>query len=375
MSPRRQITYSQHPNHAARAAHAKGEKAFRTYDTSAIRPKRSPVPAIIAVVILLVALGVIIWGILSFTRGCSATHMLENGQTAEITVEEGEATRSIAKKLVDAGVIANASEFTDRVAQLGDKATLHPGTFTFTGGMTVDQVIAVLQKPVAAITFTIPEGSTLAQTAQIVAEATGGRIAAETFIAQAGDASAYAGVYPFLASAGKNSLEGFLFPKTYPIDDTVSADGLVRMMLTQFQSETASLDLSYATSRGMTLYDVVTLASIVEKEADEGHRPEVASVFYNRLANNMRLQSDATVAYFVGHDPTPEDVATDHPYNTYSIDGLPPTPINSPSLACLQAVCAPATTPYLYFYFEDDGKGGLVYSFSETYEEHRATYE
>ena len=375
MTPRRQITYSQHPNHAARAAHAKGEKAFRTYDTSAIRPKRSPIPAIIALVVLVAALGLIVWAVISFTHGCSASQLVEKGQTVEITVAEGEGARSVGKTLVEKGLISNANEFTDRVTKLGDKATLHPGTFTLVGGMTVDEIIDVLSTPVAAVTFTVPEGSTLKQTAEIVAKASGGRITAESFLTLASNASNYAGIYPFLEGAGNNSLEGFLFPKTYPIDDSTTAEGIIRMMLDQFQTETASLDLSVPSAHGLSLYDMVKLASIVEKEADADHRAEVASVFYNRMDNNMRLQSDATVAYFVGRDPTPEDVATENAFNTYLIDGLTPTPINSPSLACMQAVCAPATTSYLYFFFEDDGNGGLKYSFSETYDEHRATYE
>ena len=97
-------------------------------------------------------------------------------------------------------------------------------------------------------------------------------------------------------------------------------------------------------------------------------------MFYNRLADNMRLQSDATVAYVVGHDPTADDVATENDYNTYFISGLPPTPINSPSLACLQAVCSPAETGYYYFYFEPDSEGNMVYSFSETYDQHQQNF-
>ena len=89
----------------------------------------------------------------------------------------------------------------------------------------------------------------------------------------------------------------------------------------------------------------------------------------------MRLQSDATVAYVVGHDPTAEDVATESAYNTYFIDGLTPTPINSPGLECIQAVCSPDQTGYYYFYFEDNGNGGLNYYFTETYEDHQSTYE
>ena len=184
--------------------------------------------------------------------------------------------------------------------------------------------------------------------------------------------------YSFLDAGRKGDLtrlEGYLFPKTYPYDENSTAESLIRAMLDQFAAETTALDWSYAESRGLAPYDVVKLASIVEKESDAAHRAEVASVFYNRLAAGMRLESDATVAYFVGHDPTAEDVNIENEYNTYFIDALPPTPINSPGLDCLQAVCAPAETGYYYFYFESDDNGGMNYTFSETYDEHRAAFE
>ena len=374
MSPRKNVTYSSRPNHAARSAHAKGDKMFRTYDTSAIRPKRSPVPAIIGIVILIVALAAIIFGVFNFMRGCSGTQ-LPAGKEVQVTIEEGEAVKSVAKTLADAGLISNQAEFTDRVAQLGAEGSLHPGTFTLVGGQSVDEIIAVLRTPIVEDTFTIPEGSTLVQTAEVVAAATNNRITVDDFVAAASNASTYASDYPFLGGAGENSLEGFLFPKTYPYNDDSTADSLIRTMLDQFSAEAAKIDWSYAESRGLSFYDMVKLASIVEKESDEAHRADVASVFYNRLLAGMRLESDATVAYVVGHDPTPEDVAVENEYNTYFIDGLPPTPINSPGLSCLQAVCSPSQTDYYYFYFEPDGNGGMNYYFNETYDEHRATYE
>ena len=368
MSPRKNVTYSSRPTHAARSAHAKGDKLFRTYDTSAIRPKRSPVPAIIGIIVLVVALVAIIFGVMQFMRGCSSTAMLPEGKEVQVTVEEGEGVKSVAKTLSDAGLVSSQSEFTDRITQLGAENSLQPGTYTLVGGQSVDDIIKVLETPVAAETFTVPEGLTLAQTAEVVAKATNNRVTVDDFVKAASDASAYAANYPFLASAGTNTLEGYLFPKTYPYDENLTAESLIRAMLDQFADETAGLDWSYAESQGLD-------PSIVEKESDAAHRAEVASVFYNRLAGGMRLQSDATVAYFVGHDPTPDDVDTYNDYNTYYIDGLPPTPINSPGLECLQAVCAPAETGYYYFYFESDGNGGMKYTFSETYEEHQATYE
>ncbi len=375
MPRRRNITYSSHPTHAARSAHAKGDKAFRTYDTSAIRPKRSPIPAIIGILVLIAAIVGIVFGAMTFVKGCSSTPQVAKGQEVQIVVDEGESVKSIAKTLADAGLISNTNEFIDRVGTLGVENSLQPGTYTLVGGQSLDEIIMVLQTPVQADGTTIPEGSTLLQTAEIVSAATNNRITVDAFVAAASDASVYAADYPFLGEVGKNTLEGFLFPKTYPIPEDATAESVVRMMLDQYGTETSKLDWSYVESQGLSHYDAVKLASIVEKESDAAHRATVASVFYNRLANNMRLQSDATVAYFVGHDPTAEDVATDNPYNTYFIDGLPPTPINSPSLSCLQAVCSPEKTKYLFFYFEDDGKGGMKYYFTETYEEHQATYE
>lgn len=371
MAPRKQITYSQHPNHAARAAHAKGERIFRTYDTSYIQPKKPRISNVAMIVILVAVVIAIIVGIFFAFRSCTSVDLLPSGETAEIVVSDGDSASSIASTLRDAGLISSTSDFTKRVDELGAGSQLQPGTYTIEGGTSVDDIISMLKAGPVTATFTVPEGSTIAQTAEIVADATEGRVSAEDFTAAASNASVYASSYSFLVDVGTNSLEGFLFPKTYPIDDTSTADSIIRMMLDQYQTETASLDYSYAASRGLSQYDVVKLASIIEKESDADHRATVSSVFYNRLAANMRLQSDATVAYFVGHDPTATDVTIENPYNTYLIDGLTPTPINSPSLESLQAACSPEQTDYLYFYFSQNDDGTMTYTFSATYEDHQ----
>ena len=162
-------------------------------------------------------------------------------------------------------------------------------------------------------------------------------------------------------------MEGFLFPKTYEIADSATADSMIRMMLDQYRKETESLDFSYPEKAGLNEYETVILASIIEREAAAENRATVASVFYNRLDEGMRLQSDATVAYLIDGDPKPEDLEIDSPYNTYLVDGLPVGPICSPSLESLKAACDPEKTEYLYFYFTADGK----YSFSKTYDEHQ----
>ncbi len=380
---RKQVTYSQRPNHAARSAHARGERQFRTYDTSYIRPKKSKAPAIVAAVLAVLVVGGLAWGALTLFNSCSAqsVELLAEGQEASITVAEGAGAKVVGEQLAEARLVSNAGDFTKRVNEMGVDSQLKPGTYTFAGGMSLDAIINQLTAGPVANALTIPEGSTLEAVAQSVATFTENRITADAFTAAASDASSYAADYDFLADAGTNSLEGFLFPKTYEIGDDAAAESVVRMMLDQFKTETSGLDWSYPQSQGLTIYDAVKLASIVERESsgDEQIRAQVASVFYNRL-NNFGdpnygfLQSDATTAYELGHDPTPEDIKNPTPFNTYTNTGLPPTPICSPGLDCLQAVCNPAQTNYFFFYFAPDESGTMQYYFSETYEEHQQTF-
>lgn len=380
-SRRKQVTYSQRPNHAARSAHARGERQFRTYDTSYIRPKQSKAPIIVSIVLLVVVLGGLAWGGVTLFNSCSgpAVELLGEGEEATVEVAEGAGAQAIGQQLVEKRLVASASEFTRRVNDLGVDSQLKPGTYTFAGGTGLDGIIRALQAGPETNALTIPEGYRLWEIADAVADHTEGRISAEDFSAAASDASAYAGDYAFLESAGSNSLEGFLFPKTYDIADDATADSVIRAMLDQFQAETASLDWSYAEGQGLSIYDAVNLASIVEKEAsgNELIRAQVAAVFYNRLATDDYpsygyLQSDATTAYELRRDPTGDEVHAETPYSTYANQGLPPTPICSPGLDCLTAVCAPdqeALGKYFYFYFE-----GENYYFSETYEEHQSTF-
>ena len=383
MPPRKQVTYSQRPNHAARSAHARGEREFRTYDTSYIRPKQSKGPKIFAAVLAVVVIGGLAWGGLTLFNSCSGSapvELLAEGQEATVVVEQGSGAKAIGELLVEKKLVGSASDFTKRVSEMGVESQLKPGTYTFAGGTSLDDIVRqIAAGPDMGNALTIPEGYKLSEIAAAVATASEGRITAEAFTAAASDASVYAASYSFLADAGTNSLEGFLFPKTYAVADDATADSLVRMMLDQFQKETASLDWSYPQSQGLSIYDAVNLASIVKKESsgDEQIRAKVAAVFYNRLETTGEpsygfLQSDATTAYEVGHDPTPEEVHAETPYSTYTNKGLPPTPICSPSLDCLKAVCAPdqeSLGKYFFFYFEGDS-----YYFTETYEDHMNTF-
>ncbi len=363
--------------HASRSAHARADREFRNYDTSHIMGKKkskAPVAlgAVLAIAVVVIAAVLLVPRILGAVSGTSVD-LLPEGQSAIVVIDEGSTGKEIGAELVDAKLVGSVREFTNRVEAMGASAKLIPGTYEFKGGMTLDQIIeALCVGPTAtADTVTIPEGFTIAKTAAAVEEATQGRITAQQFTDAASDASAFASEFPFLADAGSKSLEGFLFPKTYTVTAADDANSVIRMMLRQFQTETASLSFSYPEGQGLSLYEAVNLASIVEKEATADNRATVASVFYNRLKINMPLQSDATTAYEVGHDPTPDEVHADTPYGTYANYGLPPTPICSPSLASLQAVCAPEETSYLYFYFTSNADGSMNYYFSENYDQHQ----
>ena len=385
MSPiRRQVTYSRRPNRAARNAHARGDKLFRTYDTSYIQPKHNKRASIIGVVVLLVVLVlllVFIFGQISSCMSPANSDLLKEGESATISIEQGQGASDVGNTLVSAKLISAQKDFTDRVDKLGAANSLQPGSYTFSGGTSVDDIIKTMQTGSNnSFTLTVPEGYKLGDIATAVQDATGGKITADAFKQASSNASVYAQDYQFLADAGTNTLEGFLFPKTYTIEADASAESVVRKMLDQFKTETASLDFSYPTSCGLNMYDAVKLASIVEKEssADSAIRAKVASVFYNRLNDATGptagfLQSDATTAYEVGHDPTAEEVHdSNSAYSTYTNQGLPPTPICSPSIDCLRAVCSPdqdALNKYYFFYFEGDN-----YVFSETYEEHQAAF-
>ena len=368
------VTYSSRPTHAARAAHAKGDREFRTYDTSAIMPRRDPKPAIFVAVLIVIVLAV---GAFFLFRGCTPqVELLPEGQSVEVTIEEGESASSIGEALVAAKLVATSQDFVNEVNRLEAASSLIPGTYTFAGGSTPEQLVQTIMAGPAFVgdKLAVPEDITREALAALVEEATGGRVTAQSFLDASSDASTYAGDYPFLETAGINSLEGFLVPKTYGVTEDMDAEAVVRMMLDQFAKETANLSYAFPESQGLNLYQTVTLASIVAKESsdDAEVRAHVAGVFYNRLASDRPyLESDATTAYVVGHDPTGEEVHADDPYSTYTNEGLPPTPICSPGLASLEAVCAPLETNDMFFYFAPDENGVVQHYFSETYEQHQ----
>lgn len=327
--------------------------------------------AVVAGVIVLAAAA---FALLSCNRGQGP----QESTTVTVSIPEGSGASQIAQILADAEVIDDASAFSSAVQEQGAENSLKSGTYKLATHSSADDVIAqLIEGPNTTDNqLTIPEGLTVAQTAARVQDALG--ISSDDFLAQA-KASNYVDDYPFLADAQDDSLEGFLCPKTYDFSGKdVTADTVIRAMLDQYEAEVASLDFASAEASiksaygvGMRDYDIIVMASIIEREAVTANdRPLVSSVFYNRLAAGMDLQSDATMAYVTGGEVTANDLKTESPYNTYLNAGLPPTPICSPSLASIQAALAPASTDYYYFYIVEDGTRS-VHAFSETYEQHQ----
>jgi UPF0755 protein len=163
-----------------------------------------------------------------------------------------------------------------------------------------------------------------------------------------------------------NSLEGFLFPDTYRLGEPIRISHLVADQLRRFKQEFATVNLSYARTRHLTPYEVLIIASMVEAEASTAHdRPLIASVIYNRLRLGMPLQIDATTRYAVNNYTSPltqSELNSNSPYNTRIHKGLPPTPIDNPALASIQAAANPANTNFLYFVVKPCGNGEQTFT-------------
>lgn len=356
------------------------------YSRGGARPPRksSPIPVIIGV---LIAIGIVAGAaFFVFPRlfgGPSST--VEAGQQVTLTIPEGSSGDSIASILSENHVIEDPSEYYAAVKKLNAEMSLKPGDYQFT---TLQDPVQVVKQLVAGpnvqgVKLTVPEGKTVAQTAQIVEDVYG--IPTADFIAQA-KASSYVADYPFLSEAAGDSLEGFLYPKTYSFSGTPTADQVIRAMLDQYRADVIdALDFSSGRSAinaayGLDLsdYDVLILASVVEREGLHAEqRAHVASVFLNRLAGKgdfagrPYLESDATLMYETGGAVTAEDIKNiDSPYNSYKNGGLPPTPICSPSAEAIRATLDPADSDDLYFYITQDEE-----YFSQTYDEHMQSWE
>jgi UPF0755 protein len=268
-----------------------------------------------------------------------------------VTIPPRLGARQVGDLLARDGVVASGFFFYVRATLDGDRGNLYAGTYHLKLDMSYSQVLKVLTtrpRPIPVTNVTIIPGDTRLQVdARLRAEGVAGSYAAATRSSPTLRPTWYG------ASARTPSLEGFLFPDTYQVRKPISISGLVADQLTQFRHVFSQINLSYARSHGLSPYDVLIIASIVEKEAaTAGDRPRVASVIYNRLKVGLPLGMDSTTRYeFDDYDKplTKAQLSAPSPYNTRTRVGLPPTPIDSPGLAAIEAAARPANTKYLYF--------------------------
>ena len=283
-----------------------------------------------------------------------------------IQIEPGTSSREVAEALEEAGVIRSRWLFL-AVRGLRPRTVLMAGEYRFWRPMTVWQIFDKISRgQVEYHRLTIPEGLTRFEIADLIAGA--GLSTREEFLAEAEQAHQIQGRFRKAAN-----LEGFLFPDTYHFTLGITAREFVQMMIDQFYR--VFEDVTRENAVVLTPYDIVTLASLIEKEAGvRSERHLVSSVFHNRLRRNILLQCDPTVIYglilenrFRGTIYR-SDLKDKHPYNTYVHAGLPPGPIASPGRASLEAAVKPSESDYLFFVAEPLGTGKHV--FSETLQAH-----
>lgn len=290
------------------------------------------------------------------------------GTEVEFEITEGMTLSRVAELLEEKGIIDSAFLFRLFVQQRDKEGSLIPGIYILEAGSEQEEILAIITAVPTVVTykFTIPEGFTVKEIIERVVQDI--PFIGQEDMEQAANITNYD--YDYLKDA--ESLEGFLFPKTYEITIDYSAGNVIEMMLAQYQFETGSLDYSLADNKGFSHYDILKIASMIEREAYISEERElISAVMHNRLDIEMSLGIDATLSYHLDkgeEELTESDLQTDTEYNTRLYAGLPPTPICNPGLACIEAALNPEPdAEYLYFKITDTENHR--HSFFNTYQE------
>lgn len=302
-----------------------------------------------------------------------------NGKATVFNIDSGSSVKQISTKLEQEGLIKDAFYFDVYIWQKKYETRLQAGEYSLSAAMSIPEIVETLigGKIInKELTFQIIEGWNIKEVSEYIAKSNlpdkenlialintpvekwPDELKQKSFLAQ-------------IPAGG--SIEGYLFPDTYRIFNDATAEDILNKIFMNFDNKLDSKLLDEIKRQGKTLYNIITMASIVEKEVPlEEDRPIVAGILYKRMRVGMRLEVDATINYVINKNTTQlsyKDLALDSPYNTYKNDGLPPGPISNPSLSAIKAAIYPQESPYL-FYLHPQNTANKKTIFSKTYDEH-----
>lgn len=295
-----------------------------------------------------------------------------------VTIPEGTGAREVARILQENGIVSSASAFTLSAAADGRSGQIQPGTYQLDSTMSTEEILDILTaapESAPSYTVTIPEGLTVDQTLQRIADAEGSPFTVE----QLREGLALVALPAWIPADrelpdGAEAFEGLLWPETYEFAADQTAEAVLTRLIAQ--TDIVVTEVGMATRNGLSVYETLVLASLVEREARlaEEH-PVISSVIHNRLEDGIELQIDATVIYGIevetGERPEGLFIADYEfvsPWSTYTNAGLPPTPISGVGRSAMEGAAAPQDTPFYYYVVEDEATGR--HRFSETLDQH-----
>lgn len=327
--------------------------------------RRGRIVSAFAVLIGLLVAGSL--GAFLYLRSIGVNSASDPGPKVEVVIPSGASAAAIGEALQEKGVIESAFGFRVAAYLEGGAEKIQAGRYELPTGLSANDALAILVEEGPVVEFvnvTFPEGSWLSDFAGILEDKT--HIDGDRFLRLTTSGKIESKYRP----PNVETMEGLLFPSTYQIVERDTARSVAQRLAGEFEKQADKVDFSRAEALGVTPYEAITIASMIEAEAalDE-ERPMIARVIYNRIEEGMELGIDATVQYAIGEhkeELTVSDLAVDSPYNTRKHPGIPPTPIGAPGLASLRAAIAPADGPWLYYVLNDcEGH----HAFSASYDE------
>jgi UPF0755 protein len=341
-------------------------------------PPRRRGGCLVLIVFLLLLFAIVPVGGYTYLKSHGVIGSSQPGEEVTLEIPLGATTEQIGQVLADAGVIESVTGFKLAVRIDGGIEEVQAGEYDLPTGLTARDALAELidrgPKGEEFVTVTFPEGFWLEDFARRLDKQT--HIDGARFLEIVSTGELRSDLLP----DDVISLEGLLFPSTYQIGASDTPKSVARKLLRETERRVAKLDFSEAEALGLSVYDAINVASMVEAEGKtDADRPKIARTIYNRVLQGMRLDIDATVLYGLGeHKPslTASDLEIDSPYNTRKFAGLPPTPIGAPGQASLEAAANPEEGPWLFYVLADCETG--EHAFSESYDEflrNKAAYQ